>query len=78
MTKQEFGEVMDMLAGAYGVKFPKADPEVAKCWCECLNDLQPEWLMPTIVQWIQENRFPPTIAEIRDLYHKKKGVSRWQ
>lgn len=78
MSKQEFGEIMDMLGGAYGSKFPQADPAVAKVWYECLNDLQAEWIMPAVVQWIQENRFPPTIAEIRDLYHKTKGQSKWQ
>lgn len=78
MSKQDFFEIMEMLGGAYGSKFAQADQIVAKVWYECIQDLQYEWLRSAVIQWIQENKFPPTIAELRELYHKTKGQSKWQ
>lgn len=85
MTKSDFGEFMDMLGGAYGRSFAQADSSVAKIWYECLQGLESEWLKKAVIQWIQDNKFPPTIAEIRELAKKveqqayEKGeVKRWQ
>lgn len=78
MSKQDFFEIMDMLGGAYGAKFAQADPTVAKVWYECLQDLQYERLRDSVIQWIQENKFPPTIADLREVYNKTKENSKWQ
>ncbi|MFR3727694.1 replicative helicase loader/inhibitor [Lacrimispora sp.] len=85
MNKQDFGEVMEMLGGAFGSKFAQADPSVAKIWYECLKDLQSEWLKKAAIQWIQENKYPPSIAELRDIAKKieqneyeQGNVERWQ
>lgn len=78
MSRTQFSEIMEMLEGAYGSKFSVSDMSMATVWYECLSDLQFEWLRQAAIQWIQSNRFPPLIAELRELYFKMKGQSEWQ
>ena len=85
MTKQEFGEVMEMLGGAYGAKFAQVDSAVAKMWYECLKDVEFQWIKRAAIQWAQENKYPPTISELRELAkkieeqaYKSERVKKWQ
>lgn len=78
MIKTQFKEIVVLLRNTYRQQKFMTESSEWDAWYECLNDLQFEWLKPAAIQWIQENKFPPTIAELRDLYHKTKGQSKWQ
>lgn len=78
MDKRQFLELAEILRNAYKKSGFMTETQEGDVWYECLQDLQYEWLRPAAIQWIQENKFPPTIAELRDLYHKTKGQSKWQ
>lgn len=78
MSKEQFKEIVELLRNTYRQQEFMADISEWTAWYECLKDLQFEWLKPAVIQWVQENKFPPTIAELRDLYHKTKGQSKWQ
>ena len=70
MSKKEFVEIVSMLRGAYSRNELLKSVAEADVWYECLRDLEFEWMKKAVIQWIQENKFPPTIAEIRELAKK--------
>lgn len=78
MSKAQFKEIVELLRNTYKQQKFMSDSSEWDAWYTCLNDLEFEWLRQSVIQWIQENRFAPTIAEIRELYHKTKGQSKWQ
>lgn len=85
MSKKEFLEIVSLFRGAYSRIDLLKEVVEAEVWFECLHDLKFEWLKKAVIQWVQENKFPPSIAEIRDLAKKieqqayEKGeVKMWQ
>lgn len=70
MTKKEFAEIATMLKNAYRQKNFMAIEDEWKVWYDCLKDLQIFWLQKATLQWVQCNKFPPTIAELRELCNK--------
>lgn len=70
MSKKEFVEIVTLLRGAYFRNELLKNVAEADVWYECLRDLEFEWTKKAIIQWVQENKFPPAISEIRDLAKK--------
>lgn len=70
MTKKEFAEIAIMFKNAYRQRNFLAVEEEWVVWYDCLKDRQFFCLKEASVQWIQHNRFPPTIAELLELYNK--------
>lgn len=70
MSKKEFFEIASLLRGAYSRTELLKNVNEADVWYECLQDLEFEWMKKAAIQWIQENKFPPAISEIRELTKK--------
>lgn len=70
MTKKEFAEIATMFKNAYKQKNFMAVEDEWKVWYDCLKDLQFFYLQKAALQWVQCNKFAPTIAELRESYHK--------
>ncbi|GLC79227.1 replicative helicase loader/inhibitor [Lacrimispora brassicae] len=70
MTKKEFAEIAIMLKNAYKQKNFMSTEDEWKVWYDCLKDRQFFCLKEAAMQWVQHNRFPPTIAELLELYNK--------
>lgn len=78
MDKKNFCEVAGILRNAYRRHDFLIGTDEGNVWYECLQDLQYERLRDSVIQWIQENKFPPTIADLREVYNKTKENSKWQ
>lgn len=85
MNKQEFVMIASFLRGAYRKNDFLNDVNDGDTWYECLKDIDARWMKMAVIQWTQENIFPPTIAEIRGLAKKVEEqeyasgkVKRWQ
>lgn len=70
MTKKEFAEIAIMFKNAYRQRNFLAIEEEWIVWYDCLKDRQFFCLKEAAMQWVQHNRFPPTIAELLELYNK--------
>jgi hypothetical protein len=70
MTKKEFTEIATMFKNAYRQKNFMAAEDEWKVWYDCLKDLQFFYLQKAALQWVQYNKFPPTIAELRESCNK--------
>gem|GEM_PF-2955697 len=70
MIKKEFAEIATMFKNAYRQKNFMAVEDEWNVWYECLKDRQFFCLKEAALQWVQYNRFPPTIAEFLELYNK--------
>ena len=85
MNKQEFMMIASFLRGAFRKSDFLKDATEGEAWYECLMDIDVIWLKKAVIQWTKENKFPPTIAEIRELAQKIEEqeyasgkVKRWQ
>ena len=72
MDENRFCEIMAMIKGAYGERFQKLEPDVLDTWWNCLSDLDECRLAEAARRYIKSNQFPPTIADLRNIY---RGVS---
>lgn len=70
MTKKEFAQILAMFQNAYKQKKFMTEEAEWNIWFDCLKDLQYYYLQKAAIMWIQNNRFPPTIAELRESYNK--------
>ena len=68
MNKQEFKEVMEGLKSLYGDKIPDMNGFAREVWYECLSDMDFEKAKKAIINHIKSNKFPPTVADIREQY----------
>lgn len=85
MSKTDFMDVIVILRGAYARSDMLKDVSEVNVWFEALCDLESEWVKKAVSQWVQENKFPPAISEIRDLAKKieqqeyeRGNAKRWQ
>jgi len=88
MIEKEFYEVGNLFKNAYRQKNFMATEAEWTVWFDCLKDLEFFLLKDVALDWVRNNKFPPTIAELRDSYHKIKfdeihntkhyGGERWQ
>lgn len=70
MNRNEFTKIMDTLEAAYPARFEKMDYEkrleFLRTWYRGLGDLNVEDLDRAVMGHIKNNRFFPTIAELRE------------
>lgn len=66
MTKQEFMQI----AGALKTYYPKdsllPNEQAVALWYDLLKDLEYRETVAAIKKWVMNNKWPPTIAEIRE------------
>ena len=72
MTKEEFATIVIKINQAYKDKEPVTE-EGFEVWYELLSDLETRTLNEAAKNYIKENRYPPTIADLRTEYAKIKN-----
>lgn len=78
MDKKVFLEMIRMLKSVYGDRFFVEEKDL-DAWYNLLCDLdQEDTFRDTINEWVKENKFPPTIADIRMIYKANKRPEKWQ
>lgn len=88
MIEKEFYEIGNLFKNAYRQKNFMAVEDEWNVWYECLKELEFFLLKEVALDWVRNNKFPPTIAELREAYHKinfdkihnaqRFGGERWQ
>ena len=67
MTKEEFGKVISVLRSAYPSVQSFTAKESLDVWYMLLGDLDYQAASSATLKYIANNKFPPTIADIRQL-----------
>lgn len=80
MDKKQFVEIMKKIKSAYGERFGELNSDMMNTWYEALNVFTVEMLKESVIEFIRENRFPPTVC---DIYQKcrekeKSNSDGWQ
>jgi hypothetical protein len=66
MNFKETGAMLAVLTTAYTARLlPNIDEVAIKTWQSLLADIPYEKVKPVIASWIANNKYPPTIADIR-------------
>ena len=76
MDKRIFKQMMEFLSSVY----PKVQlsVDVLNSWYECLKDLDEKSFQNTVIEWAKENRYPPTISELRNACKMNQIDEEWQ
>lgn len=77
MDKKDFLKIMQQIKNAYGDRFQITD-DILLTWYECLKDLEVRALHQTVIEWAKENRYPPTISELRNACKMNQSDGDWQ
>jgi len=78
VDKQEIGNIFGLIITAY--ENIKLTEEKLSLWAELLADLDYQATLTATKKYIQANKFPPTIADIRNYYQqpeKPKEIPWW-
>jgi hypothetical protein len=67
MTKSEFAQIASALKTFYVRDNFLPNNEAMTLWYEELKDIPYQIARPVTHKWVQTNKFPPTIAEIREM-----------
>ena len=70
MTLQEYIPIVEKLKIFYKQDNFIPDKATSDAWFEMLKDLEAPAVMRSVDNYIKENRFPPTVADIRKEYCK--------
>lgn len=70
MTKKEFAEIIKKITLAYGERFEVSD-EKLDLWWQFFGETDKELLDSATMDYIGENIYPPTIADLRQIYSAK-------
>lgn len=68
MSKQEVRKLLELIISLYP-SF-KLSTDTANIWVECLSDIGFERGRSNLINHVKQNRFPPTIADIRGITAK--------
>lgn len=71
MNEQEFLVISSTIKAAYPSATIMPDRASMNVWYEILKDLEYEACKRTVIELISTNRFPPSIADIREKYSTK-------
>lgn len=66
MDKQEFGRIAGAIKGSYPNSKVCADDFTMELWFHALMDIDYKVLLLAVEQWISTNKWPPTIADLRE------------
>lgn len=68
MTAEEFANLVKKLKSAFVRDNFFEDPDQIDLWYEMLRDLKPKYAAEAVDNYIRQNRYQPTIADIREEY----------
>ena len=67
MTREEFGRIALAISKYYARHNILDDEESIRLWFEQLKDLDYQILSTAISRWVQVQKWPPTIADLREM-----------
>lgn len=73
MTKEEFGMIVIAIRSAYNKVSFLENTSDKKLWYEMLKDVDYRTASKNLERHVRENKFPPTIAELRGTGKKSFG-----
>lgn len=73
MTKEEFGMIVIAIRSAYSKMSFLENTSDKKLWYEMLKDVDYRTVSKNLEKHVRENKFPPTIAELRGAGKKSFG-----
>lgn len=69
MEKPEVRKLLEQITGLY--PNIKLSPDTANIWAECLGDVTFNQARNNLIEHVKNNRFAPTIADIRGIPHRR-------
>lgn len=75
MNQQEFASIAAIIKTAYPNNNILPTREAITTWFELLKDLDFELCRISVIEYIKSNKYPPTIADIRDVCTKGNGLT---
>jgi hypothetical protein len=75
MNQKEFAIIAGIIKTAYPNHNILPTRESIATWYELLNDLNYEPCRISVIEYIKSNKYPPTIADIRDVCTKGNGLT---
>lgn len=68
MNRDEFVDIMGAMIEMYPGRFEKLGDLAMQMWFECLSDLDYEKTREAVKNHVKLNKYPPTVADIREQY----------
>lgn len=68
MNRDEFVDIMAAMVEMYPGRFEKLGDLAMEMWFECLSDLDYEKTREAVKNHVKLNKYPPTVADIREQY----------
>lgn len=72
MTREESKSIMQKIGSAYINKNFAVNQDVFDLWHDCLKEYESGLVEKSVIYYIKEREFPPTIADIRKLCEEFK------
>jgi hypothetical protein len=67
MTFAQTGKMLAQLSAVYPARLmPDINENTIKIWADLLKDVDDKQALDATREWIQTNKYPPTIADIRE------------
>ena len=68
MNRDEAKNLILQITRFYGKERFEMDKPKYEVWCECLADLRADVAEKAFKEYVKDNKFPPTIADLREKY----------
>lgn len=76
MEKSNFIKLMKKIKASYGDRFQDLSIEVLEVWYECMGCLDDDKLNKALANYMTVNKFPPTIADLKEKYDALAEIER--
>lgn len=68
MNRDETKNLILRITQFYGRERFEMDKPKYEVWCECLSDLRADVADKALMEYVKNNKFPPTVADLREKY----------
>lgn len=75
MTPEEFGKIVKAMRTYYPNQNTIPNEQAFLLWYEQLGDLELQDVTVALKRWVSENKWPPTIADLRQYTHATQYVA---
>jgi hypothetical protein len=75
VTYEQTGKMLAYLVTVYTARLmPSIDKAAILAWAELLEDINGDKAMAIVKSWAKSNKYPPTIADIREGYYNEQRI----
>lgn len=78
MVKAEFGVIIATIMAMYPNAKTFEDPKTAEVWYQLLSDCNAQDLMLAVKEHAKQNKFPPSVAELREGIKVARILNTWE